>query len=130
MVDIEAAIRAYLAGLQGVTAAFGKRIYASRLLPSGYKPEQGPACLFAVRGGGMDFSSKLFSPSVQFRIYAQDEVKTREVAGKLFDAINDTKARGIIYARMEDGTIPTLMTEPDSNWPYILIFFKFFLTNE
>ncbi len=130
MIDIHAKIRAYLASLPGVTAAFGGRIYASRTLPAGYKPEQGPACLFAIRGGGQDFSSKLLTPSVQFRIYAVTEAEVIKATTALYDAINDTQSRGICYARLEDGTLPQMLSEPVMEWPYMLMYIKFHIQNE
>jgi hypothetical protein len=125
MNDWESIIREYLAGLAGMTERFGQRIYAGRNLPPGYLPSQGEAILFATRGGGMDFSSQVLLPSVQFRIYAETEAKARQAAFDLHDAINDTQARKIAYARMEEGTMPTLLNEPESNWPYMLSFYHF-----
>lgn len=130
MIDVDATIRSYIAGVPAASAIFDRRIYAARNLPSGYLPEHGPVCLFAVRGGGQAFSSAVFEPSVQVRIYAATEAQAREAAGKLYDAINDTKSRQIIYARMEDGTLPTMLSEPMTDWPYILMYFKFFIQNE
>jgi len=129
MIDVESTVRAHLATLDKVRARFGQRIYAGRYLPSGYKPGDGPAALFTVRGGGQDYSSKVFEPSLQFRIYAETESMCRQAAGELYDALNDTQARKIIYMRMEDGTIPTLLSEPGSDWPYVLMYFKFHVGN-
>jgi len=130
MVDVESVIRTYLVGISKITAVFGSRIYAGRNLPAGYEPRIGPAVLLAVRGGTMDYSSKVLEPSVQMRIYAETEAKARESSGKIFDGINETRSRQIIYARMEDGTIPVLMNEPVSNWPYMLAYYKFHIGNE
>ena len=130
MVDIDAVIRAWLGTLAGITSAFGNRIYAGRLLPPGYKPEQGKALLFAARSGQQDFSSKIMTPSMQFRIYGATEKDVREGMKDLYDAINDQKYQKIVYCRMEDGTGPVLLTEPGTNWPYILIFFRMHVRND
>jgi hypothetical protein len=129
MIDTESVLRAHLATLAEVTAQFGPRIYAGRYLPSGYKPTQGPALLFMTRGGGQDYSSKLMEPSVQFRVYAATEANCRHAAQALYDGLNDQQARQISYSRMEDGTIPTLLAEPGSDWPYILMYFKMHMQN-
>jgi hypothetical protein len=130
MVDVEAVIRAYLAGLAKISAVFGSRVYAGKNLPAGYDPSKGAAVLLAVRGGTMDYSSKVMEPSVQMRVYAETEAKAREASRKLFDGINDSKTRNVMYVRMEEGTMPILMTEPVTNWPYILVHYKFFVGND
>ncbi len=129
MVDVEAIIRAWLVSLEGVRAEFGSRVYTGRYLPARYKPADGPAALFAVRGGRQDYSSKVLEPSVQFRLYGETEAKAREAQKELYDAINDQQARQICYARMEEGTMPVLLTEPGSDWPYVAMYFKFFIQN-
>jgi hypothetical protein len=128
--DPEAAIRNHLIGLTGVTAEFGQRIYCGRNLPPSYEPKQGAAVLVAIRGGGLDYTSKVWEPSVQCRIYAQTEALARKAGRALFRALNETKSRLVIYARLEAGTIPTLLTEPGSNWPYMLAFYKIYVQNE
>jgi hypothetical protein len=130
MIDSAALIQAHIRSIPEMTAIFGRRIYSARNLPAGYQPTQGPACLYAIRGGAQDFSSKLFVVSVQFRLYADTEANACSAAGGLYSAINDTQARQICYARMEDGTFPQLLSEPVSNWPYILTYYKFFLQNK
>lgn len=129
MIDIEATIRAHLAGLTALTAVYNGRIYAARSLPAGYKPELGPALLFSIRGGGQEYHSQLFMPSIQFRAFAANEKAAREADRALHDAINDTQARAIAYMRMEDGTLPILLDDPDTGWPYILSFYRFHIQN-
>jgi hypothetical protein len=134
MVDIDATIRAHLASLPALQAAFsgpgpGIRIFASRNLPAGYSPEKGPALLFSMRGGGQDFSSKLHVSSVQFRAYGADELTARSADRALYDAINDTQARGIAYIRLDDGTLPVLLNEPETGWPYMLSYYRFHIHN-
>lgn len=129
MVDVEAVVRENLAGLAGVRAVFGSRIYAGVNLPAGYKPQDGVALLLAMRGGSQDFSSKLFSVSIQVRVYAESEAQARQAAKHLYDELNDSKARRVCYARMESGTMPVLLLEPETNWPYVLMFFRIFIQN-
>ncbi len=129
MLDIDATIRAHLASLAELTAVFGSRMYMGRSLPPGYKVEQGAALLGMVRGGGQEFHSQLYRPSVQFRVYAATEAEARSAFGALYDALNDTVARGIAYIRQDEGTFPVLLNEPETNWPYILSYFTFQLQN-
>lgn len=129
MTDWDAVIREYLAGLTNVSAVLGARVYSGSYLPPGYSPASGPALLFSPRGGGQDFSSHVLSPSIQMRVYAETEAAARAAARAIYDCANDTKSRKIIYARMEDGTFPQLLREPGSDWPYILMFFKFHIQN-
>jgi len=130
MIDVEAVVRSWLITIDKLTAEFGTRIYAGRYLPSGYKTADGPALLFAVRGGRQDYSSKILESSMQFRVYGETEGEARKASQAVYDGINDQQARGICYARMEEGTMPVLMTEPGSDWPYVLMYFKFFIQND
>lgn len=125
MIDVEAEVRKLLGTLAGVTAAFGTRVYFGRSLPPGYRVEQGAALLGMLRGGGQEYHSKLWRASVQFRCYAASESAARAAARALYDDLNDTQARGMAYIRMEDGTLPTLLNEPGTNWPYVLSYFVF-----
>ena len=124
MLDVSSELRAWLANQTGITDMFGTRIYAGRYLPPGYIPQQGPALLFAPRGGGQDFSSHVLSPSMQFRIYAETEAGAWAASKEIYDAANDQKSRKIIYLRMEEGTFPQILSEPGTDWPYILMYFK------
>lgn len=129
MVDIDATIRAHLACLPSITAIFGNRIFMARSLPAGYRVSQGPALLGMVRGGSQELHSQLYQQSVQFRLYAKDEATCREAFASLYDALNDTIARGIAYIRQDEGTTYTLLNEPETSWPYILCYFRFQLHN-
>jgi len=134
MIDIEARIRAHLASLAGLQAVFGKpggglRIYAGRNLPSEADVASGPALLIGMRGGGQDFHSQLYVVSVQCRVYAATEAQAPAGERALYDAINDTQARAIAYMRLEDGTMPVLLNDPDTGWPYMLSFYRFHVRN-
>lgn len=130
MIDLEAKIRAYLIARAEITAIFGRRVYASRSLPAGYRPEQGPALLFTVRGGRQAYHAQLFSPSVQFRAYAKDDASATHAGRMLHESINDRQAHGLAYIRMEDGTLPTLLNDPETSWPYSLSFYTFHVQNQ
>jgi len=108
---------------------FGTRVYIARSLPAGYKVADGAALLAMVRGGGQAYSSQMYWPSVQFRCYAATEGEARAAGRALYDALNDTQARGVAWMRMEEGTLPVLMNEPGTNWPYMLAFFTVAMQN-
>ena len=129
MIDIDAKLRELLGKLADVTAVFGERVYIARSLPAGYKVADGPALLAMVRGGSQAYSSQMYWPSVQFRCYAGTEKEARLAGRALYDALNDTQARGCAWIRMEEGTLPVLMNEPGSNWPYMLAFFTLAMQN-
>lgn len=133
MTDLEAVLYTYLSGVTALTATLGtfeggKCLYASNDLPEGYTPnEHGSACLFKVRGGSLSFSSKQLAPSVQFQCFATSEANARTVAGVLFNAVNDCRAAGIKYCRVE--TLPTIIIEPSVGWPYGLLYAQFWMDN-
>jgi hypothetical protein len=129
MIDIDAKLRELLGKQTEITAIFGERIYIARSLPAGYKVADGPALLAMVRGGSQAYSSQMYWPSVQFRCYAGTEQAARAAGRALYDALNDTQARGCAWIRMEEGTLPVLMNEPGSNWPYMLAFFTLAMQN-
>lgn len=127
MIDADAVLRVYLAGKADLTALVGARLYASAELPAGYNVSQGPALLFATRGGGQEYSSRVLDPSYQFRAYAATEAAARQVDRVLFDVLNDAKAAGILSARLE--SFPVLLMEPETEWPFVLSFYRLMMTN-
>ena len=129
MIDIDAKLRDLFGKLTDITAMFGTRIYIARSLPAGYKVADGPALLATVRGGGQGYSSQIYWPSVQMRCYGATEGIARQASQALCDALNDTQARGCAWIRMEDGTLPVLMNDPGTNWPYVLAFFTVAMQN-
>ena len=130
MIDVDAVIRTYLSSKAGIVSVFGTRIYAARFLPATYTPALGPACLFLPRGGSQDYSSQVVTPSIQFRIYAATEKSVRTAASAIYDGVNDTKGRGVAYARLDDSTLPVMLTEPDTNWPYMLMYIVFHIVKQ
>ena len=129
MIDVEATLRDYMAKSSSLSAAFGTRIYAGGYLPAGYEVKTGPAILFTLRGGSQDYTSKIFTTSIQMKMYAETESAARKAAQAVYEFWNDTQKRSIPYARLEDGTLPTLLSEPVSRWPYILAYFRICVHN-
>jgi len=128
MIDPDAVMTSYLMGRAALAVLAGNRIYAGVDLPAGYAVGDGPALLFAARGGGhLNDSSKVFSLSYQFRAYGETEVEARELDRALFDALNDAKAETINWARLE--VFGQLVKEPSTGWPYVLTFYRVAFNN-
>ena len=125
MIDPEKTLRAYLAAR--LTGTFGSRVYAGRNLPDGYKISDGPAVLFATRSGMQEFHSQTWWASMTLRIYAATEAAARSAAEDVFEEINDQQDGKLIYMRMEDGTLPTLLRETDTNWPFVLMYVRIYV---
>jgi hypothetical protein len=133
MTDLEAVLYSYFASVTALTSTLGTFeggtcLYASNDLPEGYRaPEHGPAVLFKVRGGDQSFSSKQLAPSVQFQCFASTEAKARTVVYAVFEAVNDQRAAGIKWCRVE--TLPQIVIEPSVGWPYGLLYAQFWMDN-
>lgn len=128
MTDLEAIVATWIEAQPGVSALAGARVYASRSLPAGYNPaKNGPAILFVTRGGpSQDQSGKVHFPSMQFQSFAANESVARQLATALFDAIND-RGNGKIKKAWASGP-PQLLIEPSTEWPFVLQFFDFIIT--
>ncbi len=143
MRDALSTVRAYLVTLADITDIIGtgKRLVYGRDLPAGYKPSDGSALLFNIRSGGQDYTSGMLMPSIQFRSYGKFDQNERPVLGDaaawdldqaLYNAVNDTSYEDghIARFRMEDGTFPVLLTEPGSEWPYVLSYYRVHIRND
>ena len=120
MFDPERLLRAHLAGTLNET--FGARVYAGVDLPDGYLSSDGPAILFGLRGGSQAYHNQLWRCSVTLRVYADDEATARSAAGEVIEQINDQRNGKLVWMRMEDGTLPTLLRDPETRWPYVLMY--------
>jgi hypothetical protein len=125
MVDPLAEVRAFVAAYASST--FGVRVYAGANLPTGYTPKRGAALLLTVRGGEQDYSSQVWRVSVQARCYAETDAQAMAASTALYEAINDAQGGRVMFSRMEDGTLPTPLTEPGPGWPYVLSFYQMHL---
>lgn len=127
MIDSDAVVVAVLSHDANLAHLAGTRIYASADLPPGYTPEQGPAILLSARGGVQDFSSKVLTPSYQFRLYAATEAQARAMSDALYHALNDESGATFKWARLE--TLPVLLRDDVTGWPYALAFYQFWIGN-
>jgi hypothetical protein len=122
VIDVEATVRDFLARVTGITDLTGQKIYASTYVPAGYKPGDGQALLFGVRGGGQDYSSHVVRARLQFMAFGASAAECRELDRALFDGFNDVKDGDILWTRLE---VPgVLLRDPETEWPYVLSFYE------
>lgn len=106
-----------------ILSAFGTRIWADVEQPAaGYKPADGAAMCFKVRGGIDLDPSVLMDPSFQFKIYADSEVNARSAATTLHDNFEEQANKDILTVRRE--TLPVTLKEPETDWIYALVFYR------
>lgn len=131
MIDIEASVRALLAGNAAVTTLAGDRILAAPQPFRDYSVEAGPLVLFGVRGGQTDYSKKLLRPSIQFRCYASTEAMARRLDRAVYDSLNRLPEAGcggaVASAAVE--SFGSLLHEPETEWPYVLSFWRLLMFN-
>jgi hypothetical protein len=127
VVDAEKVIRAYLATDDALNRLVGERIHAGTHLPPGYKPMDGPAILFAVRGGSQHYSNAVLQISAQYQCFAATDALAREVARALYDALNDQAAQGIKQSRLE--APGQLLADPETGWHFVFSAFRHWLVN-
>lgn len=131
MIDAEAEIRLFLAGQAVLTALVGSRIYAATDTPVvGYKPHDGPAICFKVRGGQVETEQDvLLAPSVQFKCYGKDEATANACYQTLFDVLNQGRGGTMRYALAEGLGQLLQDTEQDKEWWFKLVYFTCWLDN-
>lgn len=128
MVDTDAVLRSFLIQNPGVTGLAGKRIFAGVNPPPGYKPADGPALVFSIRGGLPDYSNLMLAPSYQFRCIAITLAEARTLDRALYEALQDKSGIGVKIARME--AIGQPLTEPSTGWPFVLSYYRIFFNNQ
>lgn len=127
MTDVEAVLRAYLAGQAGIAALAGNRIYAAVDPPAGYTPDDGAAIVLGIRGGGQAYHSKTLIASVQMRCFGATATAARALDRALYGALNDKQAAGIPWARLD--VLGTLLMDPETGWQYVLSYWTVMVSN-
>lgn len=122
MVDLEAEIRAYLVTKATLTTLTGTRIYADANLPATYKPSDGGALLFTIRGGPQDYTGKVPRPSLQFRSYGMTAAIARQVDRALNDVLNDKQFGKVKWVRQT--VLGQPLKDPETNWDFVLSFYE------
>jgi hypothetical protein len=123
MVDVCAVVRTYLAGLGAFS---GVRLYAERDEPPvNYNPSQGPALVFKVRGGNLNYPSVFVMASMQFKCYGITNVVANDVYLSLINALHDARTNTILSAEVE--VLGQILEEPQTLWTFVLCFFSLIL---
>lgn len=126
MNDAGSIIRTALLTQTALTAVIGTRLWAERSTPiADYKPDDGGAIAFRMRGGGVMYRAGLMFPSVQFKCWGVDEFTANSVYRTLFDVLHDQAFGGIRSAYME--VLGQTVLEQDTEWPFVLTFFTIWL---
>lgn len=122
MIDVLSTLRTYIAAKSSVTALTGNRVYAGRAYPPPeYQPGQYAIC-FNARGGALTYDRQLAQESFTFKCYADNEVNAMTLYRTLVDAIDDTQGGAIRHCELEITGVP--LREPDTDWPFVLTFFR------
>lgn len=129
MIDPHAVLLAFLSGDAPLVVLAGTRMYAALSEPpEGYKPSTGSALVFRVRGGDQDESGHMQSVSFQFKCYGGGaNVYAQTLAGSvlaktLHEALNFRQSGAVMGAQAETQAQP--LAEPDTGWPYQLVFYR------
>lgn len=126
MTDVQLALRSYLAGT-ALWALCGNRIYAGRdVPPPGYKPGDGPAVCFKVRGGRIADSEAAIDASIQFKCYGVDQVAADTCYRILVDSLHVHGSAIMRWAFVE--VIGQPIVEPVTGWYAVLTFFQVAIT--
>lgn len=129
MIDPHAIVEGFLAvqtDLVGVLLYTGEDVP-----PPGYSPGDSGDCItFKVRGGDSDYEDALLRPSMQFKCYgASGGVPTTAASYALYRTLHDVLhgARSAEILHCERETLGQPLREPDTEWPFVLVHFRFLL---
>ncbi len=123
MTDAPGALLEYLQAQPSLVALVGRRIWAEATNPAaGYKPTQGAALCFAVRGGGPDYSDALLVPRVQFQCYGRDEDQAQALYRALYSVLHGTGGGAVQYARCD--ALGQQLADPETGWLFVLTYFR------
>lgn len=127
MKDELLAIRNHLLSKPVLAALVDTHVFAGRNVPPpGYSlRDSGPCITFKVRGGLTDYEDALLEPSIQFKCYAETELLAQEVYRALFDALQTAHGAYLLHAQLEQAG--QQLEEPETQWPFILTFYKVFV---
>lgn len=126
MIDALALIRTHLLANTALAALVSTRVYAGRdVPPPGYKPSDGAAITFKLRGGQPDYDDALLNPSVQFRCYGATELAADVCYRALYDALHNAHGASVLHGEIE--IAGQSLEEPETAWPFVLAYFTVML---
>lgn len=121
-------VRDYLLSQGSLTTLVSERVYAEcDYPPVTYRIAQGPAICFKIRGGDIDPSEALQRPSVQFKCYGRTEQEANTLYRTLHSMLHGKKSESIRWAYLE--VLGQTLSEPETDWPFVLVFYRMFITN-
>lgn len=128
MRDVLETLRTYLVAQTPLTTLTSTRIYAGRTYPpENYTPGQ-HTITFNARGGTLDYSSTTSAESFTFKCYGSSPNHAMTLYRKLVDVLHDKRGPGIRHAELEVTGYP--LQEPETDWHYVLCFFRVFFRPE
>lgn len=133
MVDAAKELGDFLAAQATLTALTGSRLYAdSDYPPPTYDPTNGGALCWKVRqGAGSPLATVektgVFSANFQFRCYGQDRAGADQVYRAVFDVLEGAGGSVLRHAIMNNPGSPLL--DPESDWPFVLVFYTVMFSN-
>jgi hypothetical protein len=130
MIDARKVIYAHLVSLGPALGSLQGRFYAGSEFPSGFSLASGPAVLFKERGGGLDYHHQAGAVSMQVQVYANTEQDAQRAAAVFFDVVDQTRGGSLLWLELEPGTVPVPLADPESGWPYVLMYFSAKLREE
>src|SRR5512136_1592905 len=114
---------AVLGLLESQAALNSYQFFADVEVPdASYQPADGIGICFKVRGGSDDDTNVIMDPSFQFKVYGADEVACRAAARTLHDNFEGKANKDVMAVRRE--TQPVTLKEPETDWTYVLVFYK------
>lgn len=126
MIDTPATIRTFLSEQAALTALTGERIWAEmNVPPPGYKPTDGGALTFRIRGGGPDYSRSVLNPSVQFKCYGNGIEGAQAVYRALYEVMDNGAGLNIKSTLID--ILGQSQADQETGWPFVLTFGSFWL---
>ncbi len=125
MIDPHSKLLAYLQAHAQMT---GVQVVAGRAVPPvGWNPSNGELVIFNQRGGRGTYEDEHLMPSFQFKCYGETEPTSFAVYKKVRNALHQQMGGNLKYG--EEEALGQLLYEPETNWPFVLVFFGVSLVN-
>ena len=126
MIDVRAAVRAYLAAQAGIIAQVSTRVYGAPGIPREdalLMPRKALA-FYASGGPGADRYVPEAHGNIQFRCYGATSLEAGVVYAALYDALHrkhHIRLTGdMLILTIEESMAPTDMVEPATGWPFVM----------
>lgn len=132
MIDLTQQIYTFLSGQIDITSRTSTRLWGdTNFPPPSYRPDNGPALTFRPRGGYLDYTTKLWHISYQFKFYGETDHATLAPQGSsydlyaaTYDVLNEAAFSSVRYAFF---SVPmqAFTENVPTTWPFLLSFVDF-----